>query len=367
MQNSIGGKSLNLDLIGRSITEIPTPALVVDLPILMENIAAMQQMVSSHGGVLRPHIKTHKCSTVAKMQIAAGAIGVTCATVGEAEAMASAGIQDILIANQVVTQDKLIRVARLQGISETKFAVDSVEGIEIAESVAREQGCTFEVLVEVDSGGNRCGTQTPEEAVALVNRIRESRSLHFGGIQAYYGGTSYIKALEERERVVAGSDHCLLEVLAAIQQVCEIPRVSGAGTGNAFYHLKSGLLTEIQSGTYVYSDTTYRELAPEYRPSLFVLSTVLSHPLESRFILDAGLKSMGTEFSSPQIVNYPNFKDHRYSEEHVQWRVDDPPCPSIGEKVKIIPSHCCTTVNLHRRCFAIRNEMIEEIWEIDAF
>lgn len=367
MQNSAGIKSSHVDLIGRNITEIPTPALVVDLPILMENIAAMQKMVSLRGKALRPHIKTHKCSTVAKMQITAGAIGVTCATVGEAEAIATAGIRDILIANQVVTQDKLIRVARLQEISETKFAVDSVEGIEIAETVAREQGCTFEVLVEVDSGGNRCGAQTPQEAVVLVNRILESGSLRFGGIQAYYGGTSYIKALEERERVVAGSDQRLSGVLEAVQQVCEIPRVSGAGTGNALYHLKNGLLTEIQSGTYVYSDTTYRELAPEYHPSLFVLSTVISHPLESRVILDAGLKSMGTEFSSPQVVGYPNFKDHRYSEEHVQWQVDEPPFPGIGEKVKIIPSHCCTTVNLHRRCFAIRSEMIENIWEIDAF
>ena len=196
MQNSASRKSLHSNLIGRNITEIPTPALVVDFPTLMENVAAMQQMVSSHGKVLRPHIKTHKCSTVAKMQITAGSIGVTCATVGEAEAMATAGIRDILIANQVVTQDKLIRVARLQEISETKFAVDSGEGIEIAETVAREQGCTFEVLVEVDSGGNRCGAQTPQEAVVLVNRILKSPSLRFGGIQAYYGGTSYIQSLE---------------------------------------------------------------------------------------------------------------------------------------------------------------------------
>ena len=165
MQNFASRKSLHSNLIGRNITEIPTPALVVDLPTLMENIAAMQQMVSSHRKALRPHIKTHKCSTVAKMQITAGALGITCATVGEAEAMAAAGIRDILIANQVVTQDKLIRVARLQEISETKFAVDSGEGIEIAETVAREQGCTFEVLVEVDSGGNRCGAQTPQEGL----------------------------------------------------------------------------------------------------------------------------------------------------------------------------------------------------------
>jgi D-serine deaminase-like pyridoxal phosphate-dependent protein len=353
--------------IGKNIQELPTPALVVDLPVLLDNINAMQQLVSSYGKALRPHIKTHKCSTLALLQIKAGAIGVTCATVGEAEVMAAAGIQDILIANQVVTADKLERLVRISKINAIKFVVDSQYGIEAAASVAQASGCKFEVLVEVDSGGNRCGAQSPQEAVALVKHILSSRPLQFGGIQAYNGGTSYIKNLEERERVVAQSDQGLARVLDEVRKVCDIPRVSGAGAGNARFHLQDGLLTEIQSGSYVYSDTTYRELATEYRPALFVLSTVISRPLEARVIMDVGLKTIGTEFSDPQLVDYPHLKDYRFSEEHLQWQVEQGPAPKIGEKVAIIPPHCCTTVNLHRYCFAVQEGKVVDVWEIDAF
>lgn len=367
MKELMHSSSLCNDFIGKNFKELPTPALVIDFPILMENLAAMQRLVSGYGKALRPHIKTHKCSAVAQLQIKAGAIGVTCATIGEAEAMAAAGIQDILIANQIVTPNKLERFAQLLKTSNAKFSVDSFYGIEIAETVARNNGAIFEVLVEVDTGGNRCGAQTPQEAVILVNRILESRSLRFGGIQAYNGGTSYIKNLEERQKKVADSDHILARMLEAVQQVCEIPRVSGAGAGNSSYHLQNGLLTEIQSGSYVYSDTTYRELAPEYRPALLVLSTVLSRPIKSRVIMDVGLKTMGTEFSTPELVNYPHLQKFRFSEEHLQWNVENAVAPQIGEKVLLIPSHCCTTVNLHRQCFAIQNEQVVAHWAIDAF
>lgn len=352
---------------GQNIQNLPTPCLVVDYDTLTANLAEMQGMVDSYQRSLRPHIKTHKSSRVAKMQIEAGAIGVTCATIGEAEAMAVGGIRDILIANQLVTPDKLNRLARLLPQSDVKFAVDSIPGMRIAAEDARELGCVFEVLVEVDTGGKRCGAQTPEETVRLIECILESPSLRFGGIQAYYGGTSYIKDLTERERAIAASDAVLAQALEAARKVCEIPRISGAGSGNARYHLQNGLLTEIQSGSYVYSDTTYRELASEYRPALFVLTTVLSRPLNGRVVMDAGLKTMGTEFSTPEVIKYPGLAFDHYSEEHIQWIVTGGEVPSIGEKVLVIPSHCCTTVNHHRRCFVIRDEIVLDEWEIDAF
>ena len=202
MEKLVRKISLPHDLIGKSIYEIPTPALIVDVTALKDNLISMQKLVSAYGKALRPHVKTHKSDAVARLQMEAGAIGVTCATVGEAEAMAAAGIRDILIANQVVTPDKLERIARLLEISKTKFVVDSMYGIEIAEAFALEHDCNFEVLVEVDTGGSRCGTQSSQEAVTLVQRIQDSHSLNFGGIQAYYGGTSYIKDMTERERVI---------------------------------------------------------------------------------------------------------------------------------------------------------------------
>jgi D-serine deaminase-like pyridoxal phosphate-dependent protein len=260
-----------------------------------------------------------------------------------------------------------LRNPDLLKISDAKFVVDSLYGIEIAEEVALQYGCNFEVLVEIDTGGNRCGATTPQDAVHLVQRILESRSLRFGGIQAYYGGTSYIKDRKERQQAVSDSDYALRDVLEAVQKVCTIPRVSGAGTGNAVFHMQNDLLTEIQAGSYVYSDTTYRELAPEYHPALFVLATTISRPVESRVILDVGLKGMGTEFSDPELVRYPHLKQYHFSEEHLQWQVEKEPSPRIGEKVLIIPSHCCSTVNLHRRCYVLMDNKIVDIWTIDAF
>lgn len=353
--------------IGRSIQDIPTPALLVDQAALLENIRRMQDLAFHYGKPLRPHIKTHKCSKVARLQVEAGAIGVTCATLGEAETMTKAGIKDILVANQVVSEEKLVRLAGLLESSEVKFCVDSHFGIQAAEKIARSTGCVFEVLVEVDTGGNRCGAQNPDEAVSLVEQVLGSDVLHFGGIQAYYGGTSYIHNLDERQRAVSASDIRLGETLEAVNRVVKIPRVSGAGTGNARLHLENGLLSEIQSGSYVYSDSTYRTLAPEYHNALFVLSTVISQPQAARIVMDAGLKSMGTEFSHPELVNYPYIKDFHYSEEHLQWQVNELPAPRIGEKVLIIPAHCCTTVNLHRRCYLVQDGIVEDVWEIDAF
>lgn len=353
-------------LIGQPLQDLPTPALLIDLPALKRNLDRMQNLVSSHGKALRPHVKTHKCSSLAQMQLQAGAVGVTCATVAEAEAMAAAGVRDILIANQLVTADKLERVAWLQAASDVKFAVDSLLGIELAELAARQHGVIFEVLVEVDTGGGRCGAQHPEEALILVQRVLASQQLRFGGIQAYNGGTSYIADLAARRLKVAESDERLAAFLEPIRPFTAIPRVSGAGAGNTLDHLQNGQLTEYQAGSYVYSDTTYRRLAPAYENALFVLCAVISRPRPERLIMDAGLKAIGTEFSTPEVLSYPNLTDCHFSEEHMTWHVEGGPVPQIGEKVLVIPSHCCTTVNLHQICFVVHDGRVVDIWQIDA-
>lgn len=355
------------NLIGKSVFDLPTPSLVVDLDQVNLNLRKMQQVVSNAGGHLRPHIKTHKCSTLAKMQIAAGAIGITCATLGEAEAMAAVGIRDILIANQLVTNDKLQRVALLQEKADVKFVVDSAAGIRIAQEAGKLFNCRFEVLLEVDNGGKRCGVQTPEDGARLTRMICDQSSLSFGGIQAYNGGLSYIRDLDERERECQRSTDLLRSFVEAVSAVCMIPRISGAGTGHVAHTLAASILTEIQSGTYIYSDATYCELAPEYRPAVFVLSTVLSTPTPTMVVMDAGLKTMGTEFSNPKITKYPGLDFDHFSEEHAQWQSRANPLPQIGEKVLITPSHCCTTVNHYRKCFVVQADIVQDTWTIDAF
>lgn len=352
--------------IGKGFQVLPTPCLLVEKEQLAHNLRAMQASVEKFGKRLRPHIKTHKCVEIARMQVEAGAIGVTCATVGEAEAMAEGGIQDILIANQLVTEDKLEMVSEMLKLADVKFCVDSEFGIQQAGKVARRSGYIFEVLLEINSGANRCGVMTSEEAVALVKLIRKNPHLKFGGIQAYNGGTSYLDDLLVRDLACQNTDGIIRGYIEAIEAISGISRISGAGTGNSPYMMKYGALTEIQSGSYAFSDTTYQELAPAYQPVLSVLTTVLSRPTLNRVVCDAGLKSVGTEFDQPEVLDYPNMTGARFSEEHLQWEVTDGEKPKIGEKVRIIPSHSCTTVNLHQYLFVVENDSVVDVWKITA-
>lgn len=281
--------------------------------------------------------------------------------------MAAGGIRDILIANQIVTADKLQRVAQMQAIADVKFVIDSQYGIQVAEEAAKTFNCIFEALVEVDIGMARCGAQSPGDAALLTRRIQNSNYLRFGGIQAYNGGISYIKNLTERDQESCRSDEVLRSFLQEVEKVCGIPRVSGAGTGHAANLLKFSTLTEFQSGSYIYSDTTYSELSPDYLPALYVLSTVLSRPTPTMVVMDAGLKALGTEFSTPAVPEYPSLTMDHYSEEHVQWHATPDQGPEGGEKVLIIPSHCCTTVNHYRVCYVVRAKNVVDVWAIDAF
>ncbi|MCX6053456.1 MAG: alanine racemase [Chloroflexi bacterium] len=357
----------NMNFNGKPLLDLPTPSLVVDLDRVRQNLENMQHLVSAAGGFLRPHIKTHKCSTLARMQIEAGAIGITCATLGEAEAMARGGIGDLLIANQLVTPDKLERVALLRKKADVKFVVDSEQGILAAAYAGKRSCCRFEVLLEVDHGGKRCGVQASGEAVRLTELILTSPYLIFGGIQAYNGGLSYIQDLTAREHACEESNDLLISFVDAIIKLCPIPRVSGAGTGHAANALQASPITEVQSGSYIYSDTTYRELAPDYLPALSVLTTVLSRPSATRVVMDAGLKSIGTEFSKPEIPQYPGLDFDHFSEEHMQWEARLGSIPEIGEKVLVLPSHCCTTVSHYQECFIVQGKTVVDCWTIDAY
>jgi D-serine deaminase-like pyridoxal phosphate-dependent protein len=352
--------------IGETVQALPTPCLLVDKEQLEQNLQTMQASVEKFGKHLRPHIKTHKCIEVARMQIEAGAIGVTCATVGEAQAMAEGGINDILIANQLVTEEKLDMVAEMLTLAEVKFCVDSEYGIRLAGKVARKTGNRFEILLEVNSGANRCGVTSVDEAVELVKLIAKDPHLKFGGIQAYNGGTSYLDDLLDRDRACENTDKEIRNFVDALQNIVDISRISGAGTGNSPYMMKYGALTEIQSGSYVFSDTTYQALAPNYQPVLRVLMTVLSRPTSDRVVCDAGLKAVGTEFDQPRVLGYPQMTGARFSEEHLQWEVTEGKKPQVGEKISIIPSHSCTTVNLHQYLFVIEEDTIVDVWKITA-
>jgi len=347
--------------------QIETPALLIDLDLLEENIETMARYMRDKRARLRPHFKTHKCLAIAHKQIAAGAKGITCAKLGEAEVLASSGIRDILIANQVVEPAKIARLAGLAH-SDTKFgvAVDTLENIEDLSRAALRVGSTLNVLVEVDVGMGRCGVHTADDVLMLVRGIEKAKGLCFEGIQAYEGHLQNVQDPDERRRGVAK----MVDVIAGIKTQLQthgvsVPEISGGGTGTYDMTGDNTPWTEIQAGSYVFMDTLYNRLGHPFRNSLTILTTVI-HKRHGFAVTDAGLKVCTVEHGLPEIKDMPDLKIQKgLSEEHGKI-VDEKDALSYLQKIEYIPSHCCTTANLHDRYYCVRKDILEAVWPVDG-
>ncbi|HEY9077634.1 MAG TPA: DSD1 family PLP-dependent enzyme [Anaerolineaceae bacterium] len=354
---------------GTPVNDLDTPALLLDLDIFEANIERMSGFFREKTCRLRPHAKTHKCPQVALRQISAGACGITCAKVSEAEVFARAGVQDILIANQVTGQPKVNRLAALAGEVNLMVAIDREANLNEISQACKLAGTSLRILVEVDLGMQRCGVEPGQPVLNLARKICSFSNLTFSGIQAYEGHLVFIKDPEERAEKVKQAFIPLVET-AALLEKHGLPAsiVSGGGTGT--YDL-TGVLppyNEVQAGSYVFMDSTNYQIRPEFRPSLSVLSTILSRPVPGRLIIDAGMKALTHEFGLPTPIDLPNAKLTRLSEEHGRIEMGDDDMPHLrpGEKIRILPSHCCTTTNLYDVLYVIRDERLVDIWEIAA-
>ena len=361
------------DFSNCKVEHIETPALLLDLDLLEENIRIMADFFKDRKVSLRPHFKTCKCPTVAHLQLEAGAKGITCAKVGEAEVLVNAGIRDVLVANQVVDPDKIYRLACMaRGGARITVAVDCVENIESLSSVARNVGTTLHVLIEIDVGMNRCGVNTKEEALDLARRIGSAPGLAFEGIQAYEGHLVFdlhqptkLTDAVKREGVRKMQDK--VGAIKSYLEDCGFPvkEVSGGGTGT--YHITGDdtLWTEIQAGSYVFMDNVYSRGNLPFRNSLSILTTVI-HKRPGMAVTDAGLKVCSTENGPPTIKDRPNLKIlGNLSEEHGKV-LDEGDELRYLQKIEYIPSHCCTTVNLHDQYYCVRKGRLEAVWPISG-
>ena len=350
-------------------TEIETPALIINLDLLNENIDTMAQFVKSAGCNLRPHFKTHKCPLIARKQLDKGAIGITCAKVGEAEVLANAGIQDILIANQVVQPSKIKKLAGLAGFCSIMVAVDDIENICNLSKAAVNFQTEIGILVEIDIGLGRCGVKARETALALAEKVIDSPGLKFRGIMGYEGHCVFIDSVEERRIKTQEAN----ELLVSFKEYLEshnigVEIVSGGGTGT--YMLSSAFkgITEIQAGSYVFMDTRYNQVEGiPFKNSLFVLATVISKPDERTAVIDAGIKSMTCEFGIPRVICPEGLVIQKVTEEHSI--IDISECRislNVGDRVKIMPSHGCTTANLYDRYYVESCDHITAAWDISA-
>jgi 3-hydroxy-D-aspartate aldolase len=361
--------------IGAAIDAIDTPALIVDLDAFEHNLRAMASFARSAGVRLRPHAKTHKCPTIARMQVAAGAVGQCCQKVGEAEALVRGGIRDVLVSNEIVGTHKLSRLAALATDAAIGLCFDSAEQVDAASRAARDFGVELGALVEIEVGMERCGVGAGQPAADLARRIADAPGLKFRGLQAYHGAAQHLPTLAERRRAIQGAADAVRASIAALQRAglaCEF--VSGAGTGTYRMEGMSGLWNELQAGSYLFMDTEYARIGDadgghyaDFRHSLFVLSTVMSVPAADRAIVDAGLKSYSGEKGPPWVHARDDIAVVGMSDEHGKLHLGAKAQRlRLGDKLMLIPGHCDPTINLHDEYVVVRNGRVEALWPITA-
>ncbi len=347
------------------IDDLDTPCLLLDIDAADRNIAAMAGFLADTPAKLRPHFKTPKTPEIARRQLAAGAIGITVAKLGEAEVLVEAGIGPILMANQVVGRHKIDRLmVMLARGADVTVAVESAFNIEELAEGAMRAGQTASAIIEVDSGMHRCGTTDTAETVRLA-RMLEERGIRYRGIMGYEGHTVFLDEGEKREKASAALAivNAHAEALAEAGLPAEIVSVGGTGT-YAIASMWPGV-TEIQAGSYVFMDGRYQAVfAGQFESALTLLTTVLS--VKERYaVCDAGLKSLTGEFGMPESAD-GRLKVRGLSEEHAHLSGEGLAELRPGQKVRLVPSHGDTTLNLHDVYHIVRGDEVIDQWPILA-
>ena len=356
-------------VIGQLKTALDTPALLVDLDVLDANIKRIADMCRAHGVNWRPHMKGHKTPEIARRQLAAGAIGVTCAKVSEAEVMAAVGIRNILIANEVVGAAKVRRLIDLVGPADPIVGVDSIANATELCEAARAQGRALKVAIEVNTGMNRAGVEPGTSTLALAAEIAKRPGLKLVGLFGWESHAVTLADHAEKERTVKDA----ITKLTATARACReaghsIEVVSCGGTGTFPYCIEQPGVTEVQIGGAIFSDRHYREhYHMDFPFALTVLATVMSRPTPTRIVLDAGRKTMPGDAAMPEPLGLPPIVAMRLSAEHAKIELEQPSeTPRIGDKIEFVVGYHDTTVHLHEEIVAVRNGRVEAVWRIAA-
>ena len=356
------------DWVGRPLAEVDTPALLLDSAALHVNLARMACYFAHRPCQLRPHFKSHKCTHIARLQMQAGAVGITCAKLGEAEVLAEAGIRDILIANQIVGPVKIARLVQLAKRAAPIVAVDSPENVRMLAEAAASAGVEIGVLVEVDIGMKRCGVPPGSPALELARLAAALPGLKFQGLQGYEGHIVDLRDEAERTEKTRAALQPLVETRRLIEQAgIPVKIVSGGGTGTYTITGDYPGIDEVQAGSYACMDWWYSDIRPEFRQALSILATVISRPSPNVAIIDIGRKGIGGEFGPPRVKNLPGASIASFgSEEHTAIALPLESPIRVGDHLEIIPSHGCTTANQHREFIVHRGGLVEAVWPIEG-
>jgi D-serine deaminase-like pyridoxal phosphate-dependent protein len=351
------------------ISEIPTPALVVDLAAMERNIARMAAYYGERQCKLRPHFKAHKTPAIAKRQLAAGSCtGVTCATIGEAEVVVREGVaRDVLIANQIVGPGKARRAAALAKSCDLIVAVDSQYGLDDLSSAAVAAGVDVGVLVDVNVGMPRCGIAPGEPAVELARAVDASKGVRLRGVMGYEGHVMGIRDRAEREGRATKSMDRLLTSARMIREAglrCEIVSAGGTCTFDISGAMEG--ITEIQAGTYVLMDAAYLYDDLPFELAFSLMCTVISRPAPERCVADGGLKAAAVDHGNPEVRDIDGASVMYLADEHTVVTLPAESAIEVGDRIHFKPMHIDPTINLHDVMYAVEGDQVVEVWPIAA-
>jgi len=372
-------RELHAHLIGRqgSRADLNTPVLILDVDALDRNIAAMAALTAHHGVALRPHAKTHKSVDIALRQKAAGAVGVCCAKIGEAEVLAEGGVTGILITSPVAAPAAIERLAKLAATAEGLMAVVDHPGVaERIDAALEAAGAKLDVIIDIDPGIARTGVASAEAAVALVKLISESPNLEYRGVQFYCGSQQHIESYAERRAAIVERTAYLQEVIAALSETGFAPEiVTGSGTGTHRIDLDLGVFTELQAGSYVFMDKQYLDCdlvdgaAPPFEVSLSVDARVVSANHSGLVTIDAGYKSLSTDGGvavvqrgAPETAFFAFMGDEHAA--LIAPEIGTQLAP--GDPVSLTVPHCDPTVNLYDFYHIVAGDTLVDIWPVGA-
>jgi D-serine deaminase-like pyridoxal phosphate-dependent protein len=357
---------VSTQIVGESKWDLDTPALLVDIEALESNIQRMATFLEKAGVKWRPHTKGQKVPALAHKLLRAGAVGVTCAKLGEAEVLASGGVREILIANQVVGARKIARLVGLLAHADVMVAVDNVQNAEELSITASHAGRMLRVVVEIDIGAHRAGVDPGEAVVLLSRKLNELPGLRYMGLVAW---ESHCAAIVDPGEKRAACEEAIgrLTVSAELCRRAGLPVeiVSCGGTGTMYYSAKLPGVTEIQAGGGIFGDVLYESWGVNHELALTVLSTVTSRPTAKRIIVDAGRKAMSADIATPRPRNVEGVEVVKFSAEHGTIELREPNArPNVGEKIEWTVGYGDTTVFLHDEMIGVRKGRVECVWPI---
>ncbi len=361
---------------GAAPMDLPTPCLIVDLAALDANIARLAQVATSRNVNLRPHVKTHKCSEIARRQVAAGAIGVSCSTIDEAETMVEAGIPGVLVTSPIVGTGKIARFVELVArAADTRTVVDDAGMARALATALEARGLKGGVLLDIDVGQHRTGVH-PDRAGDLAKAVAMHPSLRLDGMQAYAGNIQHIADGVQRKAAALRVQDTVRKLRRELAGFFPAdPIVSGGGTGTHAFDAGAAVFTELQAGSYVFMDVEYGDTDPPdgeswpFATSLRLLTTVVSAPVQGRVTTDAGTKALAT-FGPPPRVTTEGFGTCSYGfsgDEHGFLTFSDGQVPpEVGTVLECTVGHCDPTVAMYDRLYGMKDGRLANILQIDA-